>query len=118
MFSFAKAGITGTGTFRALPVASAGLYAPEGEGVPAAEDPAVPGAGVPGDEEPGAEEPEVGGAVVVLVSEGVLPPWQPPNNSIADTAMTKVRIQRDPRTGGNWAKEWCGMTGSPAAVVA
>ncbi|WP_159709141.1 hypothetical protein [Arthrobacter sp. 18067] len=57
-FSFASSGITGIGTFCALPFASAGLYA------------AAPEAAEGVAEAAGTDELVVGDAVVELVSEG------------------------------------------------
>ncbi|WP_157731571.1 hypothetical protein [Arthrobacter sp. YN] len=95
-FSFANSGITGTGTFSALPFASAGLYAADVGGL----------SGVA--EAVGTEALVVGDVVVEPVSEGgslgVLPPWQP----VRSRARTKRRV----------ADERRGMTGSPAAVLA
>jgi hypothetical protein len=81
-FSFANSGITGTGTFCAFPLASAGLYAPDEGGAA---------------EATGDETLEVGDAVVVCVSELPAvgdPPWQPLRSTAATTTIAAVRARR------------------------
>ncbi|WP_354516585.1 hypothetical protein [Paenarthrobacter sp. 4246] len=105
-FSFANSGITGTGTFSAFPLASAGLYTADVGGLSGVAEAA------------GTEALVVGDAVVELGSEGgalgVVPPWQPVRSSASPTAIAPVRA----RTNGKVADERRGMTGSPAAVLA
>ncbi|MGO4591914.1 hypothetical protein [Paenarthrobacter sp. 2TAF44] len=105
VFSFANSGMTGTGTFCALPFASAGLYTPDG---------AVLGEGLEG--APELLAPKVGDAVVERVSEGglpgELPPWQPLSSNETPNATAAMRTVRTVKE----ANERRGMTGSPAAV--
>ncbi|WP_160147625.1 hypothetical protein [Arthrobacter sp. TS-15] len=79
-FSFASSGITGTGTFCAFPVASAGLYT-AGEAALA--------------EAAGAETLKLGDAVVEMLSEGeapgAAPPWQPLKSTTVASPATHVR---------------------------
>lgn len=103
-FSFARSGMTGTGTFCAFPLASAGLYTAG----------AVCGVALPG-RAIGDEALEVGVAVVVPVGEaglpGVLLPWQPHRSTAKARAATACRT----RTEGKDINVWRGMVRLPSS---